>query len=54
MIFAIGGFNGVTTIYNVECFDPSSDEWYVIVFLEESDNTAGIYPINLYVYIEMK
>ena len=27
MIFAIGGFNGVTTIYNVECFDPSSEEW---------------------------
>ncbi len=27
MIFAIGGFNGVTTIYNVECYDPNTDEW---------------------------
>lgn len=27
MIFAIGGFNGVTTIYNVECYDSTSDEW---------------------------
>lgn len=28
MVFAIGGFNGVTTIFNVECFDASTDEWY--------------------------
>ena len=27
MVFAIGGFNGVTTIFNVECYDPQSDEW---------------------------
>lgn len=27
MVFAIGGFNGVTTIFNVECFDASTDEW---------------------------
>ena len=29
MVFAIGGFNGVTTIFNVECFDASTDEWSV-------------------------
>nr|XP_054767438.1 kelch-like protein 10 [Lytechinus pictus] len=28
MIFVIGGFNGITTIYNVECYDPDNDEWY--------------------------
>ena len=28
MVFAIGGFNGVTTIFNVECYDPQADEWY--------------------------
>lgn len=22
-----GGFNGVTTIYNVECFDDRTEEW---------------------------
>ena len=27
MVFAIGGFYGITTIYNVECYDPSADEW---------------------------
>jgi len=27
MVFAIGGFNGVTTIFNVECYDPQADEW---------------------------
>ena len=30
MIFAIGGFNGVTTIFNVECYDGTTDEWFVI------------------------
>ena len=30
MIFAIGGFNGVTTIFNVECFDGTTEEWLVI------------------------
>lgn len=30
MIFAIGGFNGVTTIYHVECYDERTNEWYVI------------------------
>ena len=30
MIFAIGGFNGVTTIFNVECYDEKLDEWYVL------------------------
>ena len=29
MIFAIGGFNGVTTIFNVECYDGTTDEWWV-------------------------
>ncbi|XP_025096649.1 uncharacterized protein LOC112565418 [Pomacea canaliculata] len=28
MLFAIGGFNGVTTIFNVECYDINADEWY--------------------------
>jgi kelch-like protein 10 len=27
MLFAIGGFNGVTTIFNVECYDINADEW---------------------------
>jgi kelch-like protein 10 len=27
MVFAIGGFNGVTTIFSVECFDAATDEW---------------------------
>ena len=27
MLYAIGGFNGVTTIFQVECYDPSADEW---------------------------
>ena len=27
LLFAIGGFNGVTTINHVECFDASTDEW---------------------------
>ena len=31
MVFAIGGFNGVTTIFNVECYDPQADEWLVVV-----------------------
>lgn len=30
MIFAMGGFNGVTTICAVECYDPVCDEWYVL------------------------
>lgn len=29
MIFAIGGFNGVTTIYHVECYDERTNEWLV-------------------------
>jgi kelch-like protein 10 len=24
----LGGFNGVTTIFNVECFDDIAEEWY--------------------------
>lgn len=28
MIFVIGGFNGITTIYQVECFDERTGEWY--------------------------
>ncbi|GIY18410.1 hypothetical protein CEXT_311021 [Caerostris extrusa] len=28
MIFVIGGFNGVTTIFHVECFDERTEEWY--------------------------
>lgn len=33
MIFALGGFNGVTTIFNVDCFDDHREtggpgEWY--------------------------
>ena len=27
MIFILGGFNGVTTIYNAECYNGSFDEW---------------------------
>lgn len=27
MIFAIGGFNGMTTIFNVELYDGTTDEW---------------------------
>lgn len=27
LLFAIGGFNGVTTISHVECFDATADEW---------------------------
>lgn len=27
MIFTIGGFNGVTTIYHVECYDDKPNEW---------------------------
>lgn len=38
MIFAMGGFNGVTTIYAVECYDPICDEWYVIKrFIKEAE-----------------
>ena len=33
MLFAIGGFNGVTTIFNVECYDINADEWYVATLL---------------------
>jgi kelch-like protein 10 len=25
--FNLGGFNGVTTIFNVECFDDLTEEW---------------------------
>lgn len=28
LVFAIGGFNGVTTIFNVECYDAGINEWY--------------------------
>lgn len=28
MIFVIGGFNGVSTIYHVECYDDRTNEWY--------------------------
>lgn len=28
MIFVIGGFNGVSTIFHVECFDEHTGEWY--------------------------
>lgn len=27
MIFAIGGYNGVYTMYNVECYDEKTNEW---------------------------
>lgn len=27
MIFVIGGFNGVTTIFRVECYDGKHNEW---------------------------
>ena len=27
MIFAIGGFNGVSTTCHVECFDDKTNEW---------------------------
>lgn len=27
-MFAIGGFNGLTTISGVECYDDTTDEWY--------------------------
>ena len=27
MIYAIGGFNGSSTIASVECFDGETDEW---------------------------
>jgi Kelch motif. len=33
MVFAIGGFNGVTTIYHVECYDQKTNEWYVALHL---------------------
>ncbi|CAF4954551.1 unnamed protein product, partial [Rotaria sp. Silwood1] len=26
--FVIGGFNGVTTVFNLECFDDLTQEWY--------------------------
>jgi hypothetical protein len=29
-MFTIGGFNGLTTISNVECYDDTTDEWYDI------------------------
>ncbi|CAF4315818.1 unnamed protein product [Rotaria sp. Silwood2] len=35
-LFVIGGFNGVTTIFNVECFDDLAEEWltkyYIFLF----------------------
>lgn len=40
MIFAIGGFNGVTTIFNVECYDGSTDEWYVNLINSNFNNTC--------------
>lgn len=27
MVFAIGGFNGMATIHQVECFDDRTQEW---------------------------
>lgn len=27
MIFAMGGYNGVTTTYQVECYDEKTNEW---------------------------
>jgi len=41
MVFAIGGFNGVTTIFNVECYDSTADEWY---FLLDSTDMYSINP----------
>lgn len=26
-LFAVGGFNGLTTTYDVECYDAASDQW---------------------------
>lgn len=45
MIFAIGGFNGVTTIYNVECFDPTTDEWYAATI----DNLMSLFAVIFFV-----
>lgn len=41
MIFAIGGFNGVTTIFHVECYDIKTNDWY-----EATD--MNIYRYSLY------
>lgn len=27
MIFAIGGYNGISTMYHVECYDEKTNEW---------------------------
>ena len=27
-MFTIGGFNGLTTVSSVECYDDTTDEWY--------------------------
>ncbi|XP_072343747.1 kelch-like protein 10 isoform X2 [Scyliorhinus torazame] len=28
LLFVVGGFNGFTTTFNVECYDEKTDEWY--------------------------
>lgn len=28
LLFVVGGFNGFTTTFNVECYDEKADEWY--------------------------
>lgn len=28
LLFVVGGFNGFTTTFNVECYDEKTEEWY--------------------------
>ena len=28
LLFVVGGFNGFTTTFNVECYDENANEWY--------------------------
>jgi kelch-like protein 10 len=35
MIFTIGGFNGVTTISNVEYFDDRKNKWFVCLLVHD-------------------
>lgn len=41
MIFAIGGFNGVSTIFNVECFDDNKNEWYEATDMNSNRSALG-------------
>lgn len=49
-LYVCGGYDGVSSLNTVECYEPDKDQWRIVKSMQKHRSAGGVIAFDSYVY----